>query len=245
MACAGRYGPPQARKGAELSVQGMGRRRRVAIVATGVLSLSSAFGAYFALPALAAGAAKVAGTPCTASAKACVDLDDQKAWLISGGKVTKGPIRISSGGQGKETPEGTFHVYKKDKDHKSNEFPMPNGQPAPMPNSVFFGPGGIAFHGGDPKRASAGCVHVPTADSVAFFNALNVGDEVQVTKSLDKVKGGFYGVNKIDPPTKAQQQAAAKKLAENRKKAAGISTADAKKTDDNKSDKKTKKDDDG
>ena len=226
----------------------MGRRRRVAIVTAGVLSLSGALGAYLALPAMAAGAAKVAGTPCTATAKACVDLDDQKAWLISGGKVTKGPIRISSGGQGKETPKGTFHVYKKDKDHKSTEFPMPNGQPAPMPNSVFFGPGGIAFHGGDPKRASAGCVHVGTSDSVAFFNALNVGDEVQVTESLDKVKGGFYGVNKIDPPTKAQQEAAAKKLAENRRKAAGLPAkstdkkADDKKSDDAKKDKK--KDDD-
>jgi hypothetical protein len=213
-----------------------------------VLSLSSAFGAYLAFPALAAGAAKVAGTPCTASAKACVDLDDQKAWLISGGKVTRGPIRISSGGRGKETPKGTFHVYKKDKDHKSDEFPRPNGQPAPMPNSVFFGPGGIAFHGGDPKRASAGCVHVPTADSAAFFSALNVGDEVQVSESLDKVKGGFYGVNKIDPPTKSEQAAAAKRLAENRRKAAGLPASDKKddkKSGDSKKDKKKdkKKDD--
>jgi hypothetical protein len=215
-----------------------------------VLTLSTALGAYFALPAMAAGAEKVAGTPCTATAKACVDLDDQKAWLISGGKVTKGPIRISSGGQNKETPQGTFHVYKKDKDHKSNEFPMPNGQPAPMPNSVFFGPGGIAFHGGDPKRASAGCVHVPPADAATFFNTLNVGDEVQVTESLDKVKGGFYGVNHLDPPTKAQQEAAAKKLAENRRKAAGLPPTtsdkkadDSKKSDDKKDKKKDKKKD--
>lgn len=220
----------------------MGRRRRVAIVTAGVLSLSTAFGVYLALPAFAAGAAKVAGTPCTATAKACVDLDDQKAWLISGGKITKGPVRISSGGQGKETPTGTFHVYKKDKDHTSNEFPLPNGQPAPMPNSVFFGAGGIAFHGGDPKRASAGCVHVGTADSVAFFNALNVGDEVQVGESLDKVKGGFYGVNKIDPPTKSEQEAAAKRLAEAKRKAAGLPPTPEKKDDDKKSDDKDDKD---
>ncbi len=212
-------------------------------MAAGVLSLSSAFGAYLALPAMATGAEKVAGTPCTATAKACVDLDDQKAWLISGGKVTRGPIRISSGGQGKETPQGTFSVYKKDKDHKSNEFPMPNGQPAPMPNSVFFGPGGIAFHGGDPKRASAGCVHLSISDSVAFFNALNVGDQVQVTASLDKVKGGFYGVNHIDPPTKAQQQAAAKKLEENRRKAAGLPPTTSEKKDADKSDDDNKSDD--
>jgi hypothetical protein len=220
----------------------MGKRRRVAIVTAGVLSLSGAFGAYLALPAMAAGSDKVAGTPCTATAKACVDLDDQKAWLISGGKVTKGPIRISSGGQGKETPKGTFHVYSKDKDHTSNEFPLPNGQPAPMPNSVFFAPGGIAFHGGDPKRASAGCVHVPAADAATFFDTLKVGDEVQVTESLDKVKGGFYGVNKIDPPTKAEQEAAAKRLAAAKAKAAGMPAPAAKKDDDKKSDDKDKKD---
>ncbi len=42
----------------------MGGRRRVAIVAAGMLSLSGGIGGYFALPA-SADTAKVAGTPCT------------------------------------------------------------------------------------------------------------------------------------------------------------------------------------
>ncbi|MGI8816680.1 MAG: L,D-transpeptidase [Pseudonocardia sp.] len=176
-------------------------RHRVAIVAGGALALSAALGAYFAAPAFAyTGSLK--GTPCTTSARACVDLDDQRAWLAKDGKIIGGPVPISSGGQGKETPLGTFHVLYKDKDHASNEFPLPNGQPAPMPNSVFFEPGGIAFHGGSPDRASAGCIHVPLADSVTFFNTLNVGDEVQVVKSLNKghIKGGFYGVHNLQKP---------------------------------------------
>jgi hypothetical protein len=49
-----------------------------------------------------------------------------------------------------------------------------------MPNAVFFEDGGIAFHAGSPQRASAGCVHLGLADSLAFFNFLNVGDQVQV-----------------------------------------------------------------
>jgi hypothetical protein len=49
-----------------------------------------------------------------------------------------------------------------------------------MPNSVFFEDGGIAFHAGSPQRASAGCVHLSLADSLAFFNFLNIGDQVQV-----------------------------------------------------------------
>jgi hypothetical protein len=126
------------------------------------------------------GPSTVDGTPCTPSARACVDLDDQKAWLIEGAKVTRGPVPISSGGDGKATPAGTFHVLSKNKDQKSNEFKMPNGQPAPMPYSVFFAPGGIAFHAGDPAKASAGCIHLNGSDAVAFFNTLQVGNEVQV-----------------------------------------------------------------
>jgi len=94
--------------------------------------------------------------------------------------VIRGPVAIASGGGGQETPEGTFRVYLKDKDHKSNEFMMPNGQPAPMPDSVFWGPGGIAFHSGDPNKASAGCVHLSPADAAAWFASLQMGDEVQV-----------------------------------------------------------------
>ncbi len=63
---------------------------------------------------------------------------------------------------------------------------MANGQPAPMPWSVFFADGGIAFHAGDPARASAGCIHLPAADAEAWFNDLQVGDQVQVVKASEE-----------------------------------------------------------
>ena len=120
------------------------------------------------------------GTPCSVSARACVDLEKQIAWLIHDGKVTRGPMRISSGGKGEATPVGhSLRVYRKEVDYKSNESRLPNGQPAPMPFSVFFQDGGIAFHGGSPDRASGGCIHMEIDDAIATFNDLQMGDKVQ------------------------------------------------------------------
>lgn len=120
-------------------------------------------------------------TPCTKTARACVDLEKQQAWLLDPqGTVLRGPVPISSGGPGQETPTGTFKVQWKDKDHKSTESKDAQGNPAPMPYSVFFANGGVAFHGGSLTRASAGCVHLDDADAQAFYNALKLGDEVQV-----------------------------------------------------------------
>ena len=124
---------------------------------------------------------QVAGTPCSVSARACVDLESQRAWLITDGEITRGPVPITSGGAGQETPTGhSFRVYRKEADHRSGEFESPDGGPAPMPWSVFFADGGIAFHGGDRDRASAGCVKLDLDQARAFYDDLQVGDRVQV-----------------------------------------------------------------
>jgi hypothetical protein len=124
------------------------------------------------------------GTPCSVSARACVDLETQRAWLIRDGKVTRGPVPIASGGAGQETPLGhSFRVYRKNKDHVSGEFNGPDGNPAPMPWSVFFADGGVAFHGGDRDRASAGCVKLDLPEAEVFFNDLIEGDKVQVVNA--------------------------------------------------------------
>lgn len=129
----------------------------------------------------------VEGTPCTPTAKACVDLDAQRAWLLENGTVVRGPIRISSGGAGKETPVGhSLRVYRKEKDYESQESRLPNGDPSPMPWAVFFQDGGIAFHGGDTRRASSGCIRVPPGDAKAFFGYLQIGDQVQVVRGKEE-----------------------------------------------------------
>jgi hypothetical protein len=236
--------------------------RGAAVVAAGALALTTLTGAYFAMPASAdtgtpsaSNTGTLAGTPCTVTARACVDLDKQKAWLATAGKVTGGPFVIASGGLGKETPPGTFHVINKVQAYTSKEYPLPNGQPAPMPWAVFFEPGGIAFHGGDPQRASSGCVHLDVATAQNFFHTLSVGDEVQVVQSKNGIKNAFYKAHHVKPPTK--QQIAANELGHTNavRKAQGLpplpasaassdaKSSDAKKTssDDKKSSSDSKK----
>ena len=175
-----------------------GGRRVAALAATGVLvsagALVVAGQAFAALPGEAPVATAtraqplVVGTPCSVSAKACVDLDSQRAWLIQNGKVIRGPVKIASGGNGEETPVGhSLRVYRKEKDHVSQESRLPNGQPAPMPWSVFFEDGGIAFHSGSPSRSSGGCIHLEPADAEAWFNYLQIGDQVQVVKAAEEL----------------------------------------------------------
>ena len=180
-----------------VTVQRFGTRRATAL-AGGVLVLTLT-GGYLAAPAFAdddpaavvaqaEAAPLITGTPCTTTARSCVDLDSQKAWLFNDGKIVRGPVPISSGGNGKPTPIGhSLRVYRKEKDHKSLESRLPNGQPAPMPNAVFFEDGGIAFHSGSPTRSSAGCIHLNPADAEAWFNYLEIGDQVQVVRASQEV----------------------------------------------------------
>ena len=118
-----------------------------------------------------------AGVPCKITAKACVSLSGKQAWLLDEGKIVYGPVKMLPGKKEEPTPVGTFQVQYKEKMHLSTEF---NG--AEMPNSVFFAPGGIAFHEGSLGRYSAGCVHLSSSASLKFFNTLDKGDEVQVVR---------------------------------------------------------------
>jgi lipoprotein-anchoring transpeptidase ErfK/SrfK len=115
-----------------------------------------------------------AGVPCAADVDACIDLSANRSWLIADGDVAYGPVPITHGRPGWETPPGTFHVGWKDIDHKSSEF-----DDAPMPFSVFFN-GGIAFHQGSLTDESHGCIHLSRSAAEAFYEGLAVGDTVQV-----------------------------------------------------------------
>jgi hypothetical protein len=147
-------------------------RRRIASIAL----IAGAIGAGVLSAAIPAVAAPAPGAPpCAVTAKACVSISQQKAWIGDGkGTLLRGPVPVTTGGPGNETPTGVFHVMWKDQFHHSREFNQ-----APMPYSVFFAPGD-AFHGGSLQRASAGCVHLGDEDSKAFFDFLQVNDEVQI-----------------------------------------------------------------
>lgn len=116
------------------------------------------------------------GVPCDAGVDACIDLSANQSWLLKDGAVTYGPVPITHGRAGYETPPGTFSVGWKDIDHKSSIY-----NNAPMPFSVFFN-GGIAFHQGSLSEKSHGCIHLSWAAAEAFYNGLAVGDKVQVVQ---------------------------------------------------------------
>jgi len=120
--------------------------------------------------------AQAAGAPCGPAARACLSLSTNQAWLMDNGTVTYGPVPVTTGKRGYETPPGTFKVTWKDRNHKSREF-----NNAPMPYSVFFN-GGIAFHQGSLKAKSHGCVHLSQAAAQQFFGTLQVGSVVQVVR---------------------------------------------------------------
>jgi lipoprotein-anchoring transpeptidase ErfK/SrfK len=116
----------------------------------------------------------VRGTPCTVTARACVDLVGRYAWLIDAGAVVRGPVKIMTGDRDDPTPRGVFRVQWKAEQYTSREYLTQ------MPYSVFFADGGIAFHEGQQDTPSAGCVKLVHDDAVAWFNFLQVDDEVQI-----------------------------------------------------------------
>jgi L,D-transpeptidase catalytic domain len=124
----------------------------------------------------AAPAASAPGVPCSAIARACIDLTHNRAWLLRGGVVEYGPVPITSGRKGYRTPVGTFHVFSRERLHLSRQFDN-----APMPYSVFFIPG-IAFHQGSLSVPSHGCIHLSKAAAIRFFTTLKIGDLVQAVR---------------------------------------------------------------
>jgi hypothetical protein len=116
------------------------------------------------------------GAPCISTARACVDLSTQQAWLMREGHVIYGPVPVATGKVSAPTDPGTFNVYWKDLHHRSSLF-----HNAPMPYSVFFN-GGDAFHEDSVTVHSNGCVHLTHSAAQTFYNTLRVGDVVQVVR---------------------------------------------------------------
>ncbi|MGM1063804.1 L,D-transpeptidase [Saccharothrix sp. Mg75] len=102
-------------------------------------------------------------------------LSTNESWLISGGQVSYGPVPITSGRPGYETPVGTHSVLWKVRDDWSRPYN------AAMPFSTYFVGNGIAFHEGSLTDPSHGCVHLSREAAARYFETLAVGDRVQVT----------------------------------------------------------------
>jgi lipoprotein-anchoring transpeptidase ErfK/SrfK len=144
--------------------------RALLLVITVIGTLLGTATAAGAAPVPTAAAPKV---PCSKSARACVKLSTNQAWLLRDGKVVSGPVPISHGRKGFATPPGAFRVSFKNQDHVSSIYDLA------MPYSVFFN-GGIAFHQGSVRQKSHGCIHLNASAARAFFAELESGDRVQV-----------------------------------------------------------------
>lgn len=145
-------------------------RRLSRLTAAGIAVAAGAAGWLF----VGAGQASAAtAPPCSASARACVDLSTQQGWLMNNGAVTYGPVPLRSGRSSLPTPAGVFHVTYKDKNHVSSIYHVA------MPYAVFFH-GGDALHEGSLVESSHGCVHLTRSAAETFYADLSVGDEVDV-----------------------------------------------------------------
>jgi hypothetical protein len=112
--------------------------------------------------------------PCARTVRACVSLSMKLAWLVRRGVPDYGPVPIAHGAPASPTPTGTYPVSWKDAENTSSVYGTP------MPYSVFFAPGGIAFHEGDTRTNSHGCVRLRMAAARVFFSRLRPGEIVQV-----------------------------------------------------------------
>jgi lipoprotein-anchoring transpeptidase ErfK/SrfK len=131
-----------------------------------------------------------------------IDLGDQKAYLLYDGRaVMESPI--STGRYGHLTPAGSYLITNKDLNHTSSiygkiidrsgrtvvadadlDMIVPAGTRfvnAPMRYFMQFAPG-IGMHAGylPGYPASHGCVRMPEAKAIAFFQAVSVGTPVNV-----------------------------------------------------------------
>jgi lipoprotein-anchoring transpeptidase ErfK/SrfK len=131
-----------------------------------------------------------------------IDLQEQMAHLVEDGYVVLSSP-ISSGRAGYETTRGMFKITQKERAHVSNlygrivdargrtlvanahvDMPVPRGGryvPASMPYFLRYN-GAEGMHAGilPGYPASHGCVRLPQANAIAFFNAVETGTPVNV-----------------------------------------------------------------
>jgi lipoprotein-anchoring transpeptidase ErfK/SrfK len=104
-----------------------------------------------------------------------VDLRRQVISLFRGGNEIATAVIIYCA-RNKPTPLGRFEVLGKDKDYRSAAYD------AAMPYSLFLTRDGIAIHASDVRHRNAthGCIGVPIEFARRLFDAVQVGDPVDV-----------------------------------------------------------------
>ncbi len=96
---------------------------------------------------------------------------------------------VSTGAGQYDTPSGTFHPFRMEKDHFSKEW-----DDAPMPYSMFFTGEGHAIHGSFHvkslgRKASHGCVRLAPENAAKLFGLVQSAGLQNTTIVL---RGGFF-----------------------------------------------------
>lgn len=107
-----------------------------------------------------------------------VDLKSQLLSVFRGGHEI-GTAVILYGAEEKETPDGTFPVLAKIKDHRSATYDN-----APMPYTLRLTDDGVAIHGSDVRWGAAthGCIGVPVEFAAKLFDEVGRGDQVVIVR---------------------------------------------------------------
>jgi L,D-transpeptidase catalytic domain len=135
--------------------------------------------AALALMTASASATKVLVVISKVSQRMTVTVDGQQeySWLVS------------TGGSGYDTPSGTFHPFRLEKEHFSKEW-----DDAPMPYSMFFTGEGHAIHGSYHTkrlgtRASHGCVRLAPENAATLFALV---EKAGYRNSTFQINGGLF-----------------------------------------------------
>ena len=96
---------------------------------------------------------------------------------------------VSTGGEGYDTPSGSYHIFRLEAEHFSQEWDN-----APMPHSMFFTGMGHAIHGSYHikrlgTRASHGCVRVAPENATILYDLVT---KAGYKNSSVVIKGGFF-----------------------------------------------------
>jgi hypothetical protein len=153
-----------------------------------------------------------------------IDLQQQRAFLIRGGRQLVLESPISSGRSGHLTETGTFKIIEKEKNHFSSMYGKivdaagrmvvsdadadmhvpPGGKFVPAPMRYF-----MRFHSATGMHAgylpgypaSHGCVRMPEELAIAFFNRVEVGTPVEIFGRTPRTRDYYqYGPQPIGRP---------------------------------------------
>jgi lipoprotein-anchoring transpeptidase ErfK/SrfK len=120
---------------------------------------------------------------CTAGSAAtvCVDLSHQTLWVVSGGKVTFGPVPVRTGKAEDATPVGKYEISQKKTYTISSEYNVP------LPFWTRFYKD-FGLHAADVDsplyatnvRGSHGCVNMLPRDAQALFAITKIGTPIHI-----------------------------------------------------------------